>query len=120
MLDENSLELVFEKERFICERLPLRMYRSRFSPEDLKKPIEKWRYHFGFPEGLVKPVAQLLETTIAWGEKHWKEHEGFWIWWLAISGKEPPWDKLKRDLEFRISSYNRILKFYQKSSAALK
>lgn len=118
-LVNDPITLLKEYKNFLFGKLPLRIYTSRFSPTDESKPIEKWRYHFGFPEEVVKPLSLLLETTVAWGEKHWKEHEGFWIWWLTVTGRlgaDVPWKKLQRDLDFRINSFNRVLRFYQRNS----
>lgn len=115
---EDGLELVWEKKNYLCGRITLRVYKSRFSPVDLKKPIEEWRYHFGFPREMVESLAMLLETSVYWGEKHWKEHEGFWLWMLTVTGEKTPWNKLNRQLTFMVKSYNQVLRFYEKSSRA--
>ncbi len=115
---DQDLELIVEKKGSLCGRLPLRVYRSRFSPNDLDMPVEEWRFHFGFPRELVEPIVLLLETTPYWGGRHWKEEGGFWLWRLTVRGNQTPWDKLRADLQFKVRSFNRVLCFCRKASSS--
>ena len=114
----DDFEIVREAPKAIAGCHPLRIYRSRFAPRDTTLPIEEWRYHFGFPKELVAPLCPLLETTVAWGEKHHLEEEGFWVWWLVITGQgdEVPWEKLNRKLDMMLKSYNRTLDFFTRAA----
>ena len=115
---EDGFELIKTFDTIIAGKFPLRLYRSRFSPTDLDKPIEEYRYHFGFPEKLVKPAALLLETTPYWGNKHWKEEDGFWIWWLTVTSNAkngPPYKALNRRLDYMLHAYNNVVRFLRKS-----
>ena len=70
------------------------------------------RWHFGFPKIAVEPLLPLLETTLYWGEQHWTEDEGFYLWWLPImtnSVDSFPKEKITRSLEFLIEQYNKCL-----------
>lgn len=113
----DDFELIKTFKTIIAEKFPLRLYRSRFYPTDINKPIEKYRYHFGFPEALVKPICLLLETTLFWGEEHWKEEDGFWIWWLTIIGganDKLPFKALQKQLDRMLKSRNSVIKFLKK------
>lgn len=113
----DDLELVKEFPKILCGTKPLRVYRSRSFPVDTDKPIEKWRYHFGFPTELVLPLSILLETSPYWGDRHWHEEDGFRLWRLTIVGDlKPPWDKLNRELSRRMKSYNSVLAWMRKAS----
>lgn len=115
---EDGFKLVRTFDTIIAGKLPLKLYRSRFSPTDTDKPIEKYRYHFGFPEGLVKPIALLLETSPYWGDPHWKEEDGFWIWHLPVvgDGEEPPYKTLNRRLGYMLEAHNSVVRFLRKGS----
>ena len=115
---DEDFALVCEKPNFLVGKYPFRVYRSRFSP--IGKPDEPataWRYHFGFPKALVEPICRLLETSPYWGEAHWREHEGFWLWWLSVTGEAdqpPPWEKLKGHLDFLLRAYNDCLALFHR------
>ena len=97
-------------------KFPFRVYRSRFMPTETDKPITSYRYHFGFPKKLVEPICLLLETTVYWGEAHWHEHEGFWIWHTYITGRVDqavPYKDLDRELASRIRQYNHCIEWYR-------
>ncbi len=113
-MDFKNLEFVKEYPTIIAGKYPLRLYRSR---EGVKA---NYRYHFGFPEGMVKPICTILECTPFWGEEHWKEVDGFWLWWLTIMSEteDIPSVELNRDLAWRISSINNVNRFYRKTLAA--
>jgi hypothetical protein len=115
----DDFKFVKEYPTILAGKHPLRLYRSRFSPDDLNKPIEKYRWHFGFPKNIVEPVGVLLETTPYWGEVHWKEEDGFWIYWLHdvsdASEEEIP-SKLNKTLDFYLRSYNQVIGFYKRAA----
>ena len=119
----DNFKFVKEFPTILAGKHPLRLYRSRFSPDDPEKPIEKYRWHFGFPEKIVKPLCPLLEATPYWGETHWKEEDGFWIYWLHdisdISEEEIP-SKLNKTLKLYLTSYNQVLRFFSKSSKIIE
>lgn len=86
-----------------------------------------YRWHFGFPEKIIKPFLPLLETTPYWGEQHWKEIDEFYLYWLtSVTEKpEPEIDRLERMLKgFYIPAYNKCFflcrnRVYKKGSYAL-
>lgn len=99
----SNLELVKEYPTMLMGKFPLRLYRSKDTKDSF------YRYHFGFPEKIVKPLSVMLETTPYWGEQHWDIIDGFWIWWLAITseGIEVPNEKLNSELKWRLNSANK-------------
>lgn len=117
MADFDKLELVVHKDNIISGKEPIRIYRTTTQDKD---GITTYRYHIGFPEKVVKILCPLLETTPYWGEQHWKEIDGFWLWWTAITGKggdDAPFDKLNRELDWRLKSANKVLQWLRKSFA---
>jgi hypothetical protein len=118
----DDFEFVKEYPVIIAGKHPLRLYRSRFSPNELDKPIEKVRWHFGFPKKIVEPLCPMLESTPYWGEIHWKEDGDFWIWWLTdfsdINEGVP--DKLNKTLERYFKSYNQLLNWFKRSAELQK
>jgi len=119
MLKFEDFKFVKEFPTIIVGKYPLRLYRSRFSPDDLNKPIEKYRWHFGFPKFMVEPLCPMLEASPYWGETHWKEEDGFWIWWLtdiSDAKEEMIPDKLNKTLDFYFKSYNHVINFYKRSN----
>ena len=115
----DDFKFVKEFPTILAGKHPLRLYRNRFSPNDPEKPIEKYRWHFGFPRKIVEPLCPLLEATPYWGETHWKEEDDFWIWWLHdisdASEEEIP-SKLNKTLEFFLKSYNQVIGFYKRAA----
>jgi hypothetical protein len=109
-MDFNNLELVKEYPNFIKDKYPFRLYRSQ------EKAGGRYKYHLGFPEGLVKPMCFMLETTPYWGEVHWKEIDGFYLWWTTTFSdtKEPPLRELNRELKWRISVANDCIHFLKR------
>ena len=109
------LKYVYEEPKHLCEEHDLRVYTSEVqanghTPSDGEQ--EQVRYHIGFPEYLVKPIAILLETSPYWGEAHWCEEDGFWLYWLRICGgkDEPiPFADIDKNLKFKLKAYNRCL-----------
>jgi hypothetical protein len=121
-MEFENFKFVKEYSTIIAGKHPLRLYTSRFSPNELDKPIEKVRWHFGFPKKLVEPLCPLLETTPYWGEPHWKEDNDFWIYWLTDvsenDGTIP--DKLNKTLTFYFNQYNKCLHWYQRAAELQK
>ena len=78
---------------------------------------DRYRFHFGFPEKIVEPVHDLLECSPYWGEQHWQEIDGFWLWWLSYTEevKKPKKEKLNHWLKFHVSQYNLCLGFLTKN-----
>lgn len=93
-----EIEFVKEWPTALGGKKPVRAYRAK------AKNDERWRWFLGFPEETVKPMIDLLETTLYWGEAHVAEHEGFYIWWLAVMTDTPdiPLDKLNHDLKWHL------------------
>ena len=105
----SNFEFVKEYPTVISGKLPVRIYKSY---DD-----NKYRWHVGFKEDFVKPLCSLLECAPYWGEMHWKEEDGFWIWWTmtVTDDEELPFGQLQRDLNFRMSSLNKVLDFFRKA-----
>ena len=116
MLFEN-LELVKEYPGFFLRRTkPLKVYRTHEVAKS-GKPTS-YRYHFGYPEELVKPFCPLLETTPFWGEAHWTEVDGFWLWWTSITAPNtdyPSPDVLNKENDFRRRYLSKCLDFYSRT-----
>ena len=118
MIKFDDFEFVKEYSTMLADKHPLRLYRSRFNPNDLSKPIQEYRWHFGFPKTILpEPMLMLLETSPYWGEQHWKEEDGFYIYWLHdVSEKDEGIPKkLNKTLEFYLRSYNQVLNFYKRA-----
>ena len=117
-LQFDDFEFVKEYPTILAGKHPLRLYRSRFSPTDQNKPIEEYRWHFGFPKEIVELLCPLLECTPYWGETHWKEEDNFWIWWLhdTSNAHEGIPSKLNKTLDFYLRAYNQVINFYKRSS----
>ena len=114
----DSFEIVKEFPSFLKGRHSFRLYRSRFSPLETDKPIESYRYHFGFPKFLVEPIHKVLETTLYWGDAHWIEDGDFWVWHTFITsniGDKVPYDALNQEVAILISQYNTCLAWYRRS-----
>jgi hypothetical protein len=113
----DSFELVKQYDNMIVGKYPLRLYRSRFMPDDTEKPIESYRYHLGFPKKLIAPFCPLIESTPFWGEQHWTEHEDFYVWWTMITeGIDViPYDRLDKEVDWRIKTWNKVLAFYKRA-----
>ena len=117
MANFDDFKFVKEYPTIIAGKYPLRLYTSRFSPNELDKPIEKVRWHFGFPKQVVQPLCPMLESSPYWGETHWKEDGDFWIWWLMDFSENDgiiP-DKLNKTLEWYFKSYNQLLNWFKRS-----
>jgi len=97
-----------EYPKFLSNKWDLRIY---YTVEE-----DFYRFHFGFPENLVKPLCPLLECSPYWGEQHWIEVDGFWLWWLPYREKtnKPKKEKLNSWLKFYLSQYNMCLRFLTK------
>jgi hypothetical protein len=114
-MEFENLEMVKEYPKWFLNRtLPLRVYRTHDEPKKGEKITYRW--HFGYPEKVIKPFCPLIETTIYWGEPHWTEHEGFWLWWLPFTteSKELPMKELNEANGWRRRSLGECLKFLQR------
>lgn len=111
----DNLELVKEYPNwFLNKTKALRVYRT--SEKDKYGKVLSYRYHIGYPEEFIKPFCPLIETTPFWGEQHWTEIDGFWLWWTVIVTKDNkyPINELNKDNLFRRNSFARCLEFLQK------
>ena len=116
--EKEKLEFIKEFTNVISNKFSVRVYRNRFNPTDLTKPITEYRYHFGFPKELIEPIALLLETTCYWGEQHWKEEDNCFIYWTTIvekADKNAPIERLKKEICRFIDSANNCLSFLRKA-----
>lgn len=83
----------------------------------------KWyRWHFGYPKAIIDPLLPLLETTPFWGESHWCEIDGYYLYWLPIlsESNEPNTDivhKLNQEDSTMIAFYNDCLSILKKWNA---
>lgn len=115
MLFEN-LELIHEYPGWFLQRTkPLRIYKTTSTNKDGTK---SYRLHFGYPEEFIKPFCPLIESTPFWGEQHWTEHEGFWVFPSQIalgSPDEYPVEKLNKENAWRRDSFAKVLDFYQRA-----
>jgi len=108
----DNLKLYREYPTMISGKEPLRLYTSDFENGEV-------RWHFGFPERMVKPVHELLESTPFWGESHWTEQDGFWVYWLTCCSKEEefPAEELTLLLDILfVTGYNNVLGMLRKWS----
>lgn len=74
------------------------------------------RWHFGFPKKLVSPLCPLLACTPYWGDAHWAERDGFWLWHTAIVSDSPELnaavrERLTNELRFSLQALNQCSKF---------
>lgn len=101
---------------FMGGRKSLRLYRT--CEVDADGNITSYRWHFGYPDTLVRPVCPLLETTLYWGEQHWYEtDDGYWLWWLPIVTKDKdyfPKEELNRETDWRRRSMGKVINFFTK------
>jgi len=109
-MDFKNLELIKQYDNIISNKEPVRLCKSK---EGNTLPF---RYHLGFPERIISPLCPLLETTVYWGETHWREEDGFWIWQTPLTGKNEdiPYNNLNRELSWRIGAANQALRFLKK------
>jgi hypothetical protein len=63
-------------ENHISGKFALRLYQTERD--------KRYRWHFGYPKEIIDPLLPLLETTPYWGERHWAEHEGFYLYFLYV------------------------------------
>jgi hypothetical protein len=112
MTDFGELEFIKEYPTLISGKKPLRLYRTKTTDAN-GGLVDNYRYHFGFPKEVVELLCPMLETTLYWGERHWKEDGGFWIWWLMIvqEGTDVPVDKLNRELDWRMKYASKCLQW---------
>ena len=102
-----EIEFVKEWPTALGNVKPLRAYRA--------KRGDTWRWFFGFPEEMVKPIIVMLETTVYWGEAHIAQHEGFYIWWLMVTTDtdEIPLDELKKELKWRLRTAQKCVDWFE-------
>lgn len=100
----SNLQLIAEYPKMINGKYPFRLYST-------DEENGKIRYHFGWPEFIIKPFLPLLETTLYWGEPHWTEQDGFYIYWLPIVSEQnnPNWKELNKLMKFQFRSFNECL-----------
>jgi len=112
----DNLELVKEYPgQFLKQTKPLRIYRSHDASK--KGKTTSYRYHFGYPKELVEPFCPLLEATLYWGEPHWTEIDGFWLWWTSITVKATdyyPLEAINKENGFRRHAFSQCLDFYRR------
>jgi len=106
----NNLELIKEYKNFLSEKWDFRVYRSFENSNGI------YYFHFGFPEKIVKPLCPILECSPYWGTTHWKEIDGFWLWFSCYTSKNkiPEKEKLTQWLKFFLNHYNMCFRFCSK------
>jgi len=106
-MEFDKFELIKEYPDMIAGKSSLRVYRS-FDEK-------RYRYHFGFEENFIRPFCPMVECGPYWGEQHWKEDDGYWIWFTAVlkNDTEFPNKDLERELDFKIKSLNWVLQFFR-------
>lgn len=115
MAEYVDLELVRSIKGLLPDSHVLRLYRSRYLPKGKGEPIKTYRYHFGFPKGLIAPILPALEAV--WGA-HWKRDGEWWLWWLPITADEEPRGKLLSHLRVMFRQYNKALRIAKRVVAA--
>jgi len=98
-------------------QLVVKLYRSRHEPGDLSQPVQSYRWHFGFPKGLVEPIALLLETSPYWGEQHWCVRDDCWLWCTSCVSDASlplPIQEILASLKFFLWSYNECRRIFVK------
>lgn len=106
-----NLELVKEYPGiFLKGTKSLRIYKSKGKDDD------QYRWHFGYPKEFIKPFCPLIETTPFWGEQHWTEQDGFYIWWLMIMTDTPdlPIEELNKENNNRYKTFAHAFDFLRK------
>jgi len=106
----DNLKLYREYPTILSGKKPLRIYTTDFRDK-------KVRWHFGFPKSMVEPVRQLLETTPFWGEQHWTEQDGFWVYWLTCCSQKDEFPVKELTLLLNtlyLAGYNDVIRMYQK------
>ncbi|GAB4001546.1 hypothetical protein GCM10028807_57960 [Spirosoma daeguense] len=108
-----NLKLIHEHPTIIGGKWPVRIYTTD-SGEG------KVRYHLGFlKDWLHDMVWTIAETEPYLGEKHWKEEDGFYIFWLSVCEKPtatPPFEKLQNNLAQMIRHINSAQAFIREAS----
>ncbi len=80
-----NLTLIKEYPNGVGLNIPLRLYRTESEDDERIR----YRWHFGYQEKFIKPLCPLIESTPFWGEQHWIEIEGYWLWWLSFTTEDP-------------------------------
>jgi len=75
----DTLDLCEERVDYFGRELHFRIYNSR----DLDSS-GRIRWHFAFPEELVKDINDMLETEQFLGVPHWHKQDGYWFWWTML------------------------------------
>ena len=119
MVKFNGLKLYKEYPKFLADRHDLRVYTTT---EKYSDDTMWFRWHFGFSKQAVRPIVDLLSTTLYWGESPWTEHEDFVLWWLPITTKTDEFPKvaLNRQLRFYIDQYNLCINFVKRAAAKME
>ena len=101
-----DFEFVKEFPNIISGKITIRLYRS-------PARYHKYNYHVGFPKEFIETLCPLIEASPYWGEQHWREEDGFWIWWTRVmtDDEELPVCELQKVLEFKIDSLNKVVDF---------
>jgi len=98
--------------------IEFRIYRT---PELKVSPLQqpRWWWHFGFPEALVSSLCPLLECTPYWGDQHWAERDGYWIWATSVVSDSSELSavqrKLNSELRLDLQSLNMCLSLFYKT-----
>jgi len=112
-----DLQLLREYPKMLAGRYDLRLYTSRFIPDDPNKPIEEVRFHFGFPEEMLPGgFRSLVETSPYWGKSSWTKIDGFFLYYTHITSNigDLPDKELEKYLDFMSRSYNQAIRFIKK------
>jgi hypothetical protein len=59
-------------------------YNLRLYYTPAKADERRFRWHFGYPEQIIKYLLPLLETTPFWGDQHWLELDGYYVYVLHV------------------------------------
>lgn len=114
-MEFDNLEMVKEYPGwFMKGTLPLRIYCTHDEPKNEEKIAYRW--HFGYPKKFIKIFCPLIETTPFWGEQHWTEQEGFYLWWIptVTNTKELPLKELNDWANWRRRSFGNCLDFMKR------
>jgi len=92
------MNLVKEYPDGVGPNIPLRLY---WTIEKDSDDNIYYRWHFGYPEKFIKPLCPVIESSPYWGEVHWAEIDGFWVWWLSVTTTTPEIPKEKVNFWYR-------------------
>jgi len=114
-MDTKNLKLVKEYPDGVGPNIPLQLYQTI---EKRSNDENHYRWHFEYPKNLIEPLCPLIESTPYWGEQHWTEVDGFWIWQLPFTTTTPeiPKEKINYWYKFYGQMFKMCINYLKKQT----